>query len=352
MEKNSPIFNQKSPWIQGSHSIWLASTMSLYRNLEKFKFPNKLDDIRKQQVISLVKNGLEKCPELKNPQLFRAEETSPLEKEFLLEQYLSTESFHQAHGGEGFVIDDSGEFLAVINLQNHLELELIDTQQELEKTWNRLVKIETFLGNSLDYAYNSRFGFLTVNPLQSGTALLVNLYLHIPAIIHTGELAETLEKETEEEVIATGMQGSANEMIGDILLAQNRCTIGLTEEYIIASLRMWATKVVVAEISIRSRLKKDNDTAMKNKIARALGLLTHAYQLEPIEALNALSLVKLGVDLGWIANESDVNLNQVFFNCRRAHLINLLGGNVEVPEIPRKRAEYLHTISSKLILSI
>lgn len=255
-EKNSSIFSLKNPWSQDSHTIWLASTLELLRNFEKFKFPNKLDSARKQQIISLVKEGLENCPELKNPELFKAEEIGPIEKEFLLEQFLSNESFHQAHGGEGFMIDQSGEFLAVINLHNHLTLELIDTHQELEKSWNKLVKIETFLGKSLDYAFNTRFGFLTVNPLQSGTALIVSLYLHIPAIIHTGELAETLEKEAEDEIVATGMQGSSSEMIGDILLAQNRCTIGLNDEYIIAALRMWATKVVVAEISARTRLKK------------------------------------------------------------------------------------------------
>lgn len=351
MEKSSVIFQQKTPWDQDSNNVWVASTLTLSRNIEKFKFPNKLDTQRKQQVITLINDGLLSCAELQNPKLFKAEEIDPLEKEFLLEQFLSNQSFHQAHGGEGFIIDDTGEFLAIINLQDHVEIEILDTQQELEKTWNRLIKIETFLSNSIDFAFNPKFGFLTSNPLQSGTGLIVRLYLHIPAIIHTGELSETIEKETEEEIIATGIQGSASEMIGDILLAQNKCTIGLTDEYIIASLRMWATKVVVAEISIRSRLKNENNTVMKNKIARALGLLTHAYQLDTIEALNAVSLVKLGVDLGWIKNENGVNLNQVFFNCRRAHLIRQLNSKVEVPEIPRRRAEYLHEISKKLSLT-
>jgi protein arginine kinase len=147
-----------------------------------------------------------------------------------------------------------------------------------------------------------------------------------------------------------GLQGSSTEMIGDILVARNSCTLGLTEEYIVTSLRMWATRAVVAEVSLRKKLH-DNE-ALKNKVARALGLLTHSYQLETVEALNSFSLVKLGLELGWIKSDIPLNLNQIFFDCRRAHLSHIIEKKVEIPQLPRKRAEYLHEIAKHLTLLI
>lgn len=350
--ESHPIFRLKNPWESHSHNVWLASTLSLSRNLSKFKFPAKLDKTREQQVLSLIWEGLKSAPQLIHPTLYRSEEIGPLQKEFLLEHFLIADGFHQAHAGEGFVIDDSAAFLAVANLSDHLQLTLIDTQQELEKSWNHLVKIEGHLEKSIDFAFQPRFGFLMADPKKCGTGLTVSLYLHIPAIIHMGELSELLEREKEEEVEAVGLQGKTTEMIGDILIARNTCTVGLTEEYILTTMRMWATRAVVAEISLRKKLMEGDSEQIKNKVARALGLLTHSYQLEVIEALNALSLVKLGVEIGWILAPATLNLNQILFNCRRAHLISLSKGSIDIPELPRKRAEYLHEIASQLTLTI
>ena len=346
-----PIYKLNHPWKGTTHNVWLASTLHLTRNLSKFPFPNQLDKSRAEQIISLVYDGLKTSDNLKSPLLFKSQDIGPLEKEFLLEHFLVIDGFHQAHKGEGFVIDSGGDFLGVINLQNHLQLHLLETQQEIEKAWNRLHQLDGELAKKMEFAYSPRFGFLTADPKICGTALKITLYLHIPAIIHMGELPELLEIEKEEEIEAAGLLGDAKEMVGDILVAQNSCTLGLTEEYILTSMRMWATRAVIAEISLRKKLMSNDNEQMKNKVTRAYGLLSHSYQVETIEALNAVSLVKLGVDIGWILPKEPVNMNEVLLNCRRAHLLSLIGKETPVPELPR-RAEYLHGIASKLQLVI
>lgn len=346
-----PIYQLQSPWKEEQQSVWLATSLKMTRNFSKFKFPHKLDKVRELQVGALVYDAIKQCPELKDPQQFRSDEIGPLEKEYLLEHFLVTDGLHKAHhGGEGFLIDQSGSFLGLTNIDNHLQIQLTDTTQELEKSWNRLIKIEECIGKSIEYAYNSRFGYLNATPQLSGTGLQITLFLHIPAVIHTGELPELLEKEREEEIEVSGLQGSATEMIGDILVARNKCTLGLTEEYIITLLRMWATRAVIAELGIRKKI--NTNELLKNKVGRALGLLTHSYQLETIEALNAFSLVKLGIELGWISSKEPLNMNQIFFNCRRAHLMHLLDKKVDIPLLPRKRAEYLHELAKNLTLMI
>ncbi|MCH9611155.1 MAG: Protein-arginine kinase [Chlamydiales bacterium] len=351
-KESEAIYNLKSPWAEHAHNVWLASVLGVSRNLTRFKFPAKLDKSRQEQALDLIYSSMQKCESINAAKLYRAEQIDILEKEYLLEHFLATEDFYQAHGQEGFITDETSSFLAVANLKDHLLLRVVDTQQELEKSWNRLVKIEGALSSELDFAYNSQFGFLTSDPRRCGTALNVHLYLHIPATIHMGELSELLDREKEEEVNAVGLQGNVQEVIGDILVATNNCTIGLTEEYILTSMRMWATRAVVTEVNLRKKLVQGGDEGMKNKITRALGLLTHSYQLELIEALNAISLVKLGVEIGWIKAPENLNLNDVLFGCRRAHLIHQMKEKIEIPELPKKRAQYLQNIAALLELSI
>lgn len=344
------VFSLPKLWTEPGHRVWLATTLNLSRNFANFKFPSKLDRNQEQQLVALAFEALQKCDLLKNPKLFPSERLTPIEKEFLLEHFWITDGFHQAYFGEGFVIDDEGKFLAVINVEDHLKLKIIDTKQDLENSWNQLIKIESTIGNSVDFAYQEKFGFLTSNPKISGTALEVTLYLHIPSIIHTGELFELLEKEKEDEVVAEGLLGNTQEMIGDILVAKNKCTLGLAEEYILTMMRMWATRVVVSELAIRKKLIQDKHEIIKNKIARALGLLTHSYQLETFEALNALSLVKLGIELGWVT-APDIVMHQLLFDARRAHLLYLTGITTPIEQLPKKRADYLKELTKNFQLS-
>jgi len=349
---SSSILCQKKPWSDNANPIWLASTVSLQRNIEKFKFPGKLASDRKKQLVSLVSKDLLTQNDLSAPFLIKAEEASNLEKEFLSEHFLSTHSFGSLGGGEGFVLDQSGEFLASINLLDHLQLQLIDCKGELENTWSRLVKIETALGKSLSYSFSTKFGFLTADPTQCGTALLVTVYLQVPGLIHSGKIDQILEQYADESITISGIQGSPTEIIGDVIMAQNNYTLGLTEENIVSSLRSFTTKILVEENSARNQITRDDAGDYKDRVSRAYGILIHSYQIEAIEALNALSLLKLGVDAKWVQGIDNKQINQLFFNCRRAHLLCQFEEKFSQEETLHKRAEYIHKALKEVKLTI
>src|SRR5208337_3105401 len=104
----------------------------------------------------LLTRGLLASEYLKQPKLFRAEDMPPTEKEFLVEHFLSNQSFHQAYAGEAFILDGTGEFLTVLNLKDHVSLRWIDTRENLESTWERLVKVESDLAKSMSFAFSPK----------------------------------------------------------------------------------------------------------------------------------------------------------------------------------------------------
>ncbi len=350
--KRLAFFSKEKPWQDHSNDIWLASTVALHRNVDKFNFPSKMPLERRQQMISLIGQGILPSKELQEPKLYKAEELSPFEKEFLAEHFLSTPSFQQAHNGEAFVLDARGDFLATVNINDHLVLLALDYKGELESLWNRITKLESELGSVLSYAFSQRYGFLTSNLLQCGTALTVSAYLQVPAMIHTEKVDEILENYSDENISVAGMHGSPTEIIGDVLVIQNQFHLGVNEETILSTIHQFITKLIIEETSLRQLIQKNANVEIMDRVSRAYGILIHSYQIEAVEALNAISLLKLGVELGWIEGIDLSQLNQLFFNCRRAHLLHEIGEKIEQTQLGHKRAEYIHKFLKPAVLKI
>lgn len=341
-----------SPWDKNENTVLLATALSFQRNIEKFKFPGKMTPDRRQQVVSLASKGLTDSGSLKHPILLKGDEISPLDKEYLMEHFLSLQSFQHAQVGEGFVIDDTNTFLASFNLNNHIQLTQLDIENDLEKSWNNLVKIESKLGEDLGYAFSPKFGFLTADPHQCGTGFTVSAFLQLPALAQTNELEPLIRKLQDDQIIITGIQGSPTEIIGDVIVLQNNYTLGISEDNILSTLRSAITKVQVQENAVRLKLKEHDKAEIKDHVARAYAILLHSYQIETIEALNAISLLKLGVDLGWVNGITTSELNQLFFSCRRAHLLGKITGSVQPEAISHKRAEHIHKALANITLGI
>lgn len=350
--KKNPLLCNENPWSNNQNEIWLGSVIALKRNLEKFKFPGKLSADKRKQLIPLFTKDILDNNLLKNPQLIKAENLSPLDKEFLLEHFLTQESFLQAHLGEGFILDESSEFLGVINIGDHLTLYWIDCKEEIEATWEKLVKIETNINKTINFAFSPRFGFLTSDPTLCGTGLIANIYLHLPGLIYSGQLDEMVKKNKDESIEHTSLQGNSSDMIGDIVVFKNAFTLGITEDNILSSLRTLAMRLLVEEKRVRSQMKHDHSPEMKDKVSRAYAILLHSYQIEAIEALNAISLLKLGLNLEWVSGTTQAALNALMFNCRRAHLFCHYGTKISQEEVQHKRAEFIHHILKGVTLRI
>lgn len=329
-------------WDHNINPIWIASTIVLSRNIEKFLFPSKLSKDKQNQIYSVVTKEISTCDLLKEPQFVRVEDSSPADKEYLYEHFLAPHPFQEAHSGEGFIIDKQGQFLATLNIQDHVHFYWLDLTAELEKSLNHLVQIEMCVGKTIHYAFSPKFGFLTSNSAECGTGLSVKTFLQVPALIHTKSLEDFLVRNSEESILVTGLQGRSDEVIGDFLVVQNNFSLGLTEENILSAVRSFTTKVLVAEQGLRVKLKQEQNVEMMDKVSRAYGILLHSYQIDAIEALNALSLVKLGRSLDWISGVETATINRLIFATRRAHLLKELDEDVTNLALTHKRSEYIH----------
>ncbi len=339
--KVASLLAAAAPWGTEESPIWLGSTVSLTRNLQRFHFPKRLENGDRKQLFELAGSELLRNTGLQAPQLLKMEECSARDKELIFERFLSTHPYVHSQPGEGFVLDKSGTFLAVLNHEDHLELTNLSYGEELENSFEKLLKIEIELGKVLNYAFSPTFGFLTSNPTLCGSALTVRAFLLIPAILQMGLLESILEKHQNSFVELTGLTGAANDFVGNVVVVNNTYTLGVSEENILSEVRMLATHLLVEEKGLRTKLQKEASQTIKDRIGRAFGLIKYAYEIDTFEALNALSLLKLGLAANWITGTTANALDELFFNCRRAHLLALLGTDVAQEELGRRRALFL-----------
>ncbi len=311
-----PTFLSSTPWDGSSNSIWLGTVFILHRNLDSFSFPSQMAESDKNQVLTTCTSSI--LPQLQNGKVLSQEELTPHIKEYLFEHFILNEGFEQFDKGRAMIIDDTGAFLGLINVEDHIHLHLFEKNTNWDEAYLRLGHLDKELGKNMEFAFSHRFGHLTSDPKICGTGLVVQTFLHIPALIHRENFSDLL-CELEEDVIIRGL-GQENQFIADIALIENRFKLGVAEPDILNSVHKAAETLVQAEIEARKKVIEAGNPLIKDLVSRAFGILKHAHFLQIEETLSSLSLFELGKQLGWIEGGESLEFKKYFFTSRRAHL--------------------------------
>lgn len=296
-----------------------VTTFSLSRNLSIAKFLPCLSKEKKQEILEAIASHFNHIEGFDEFIILPLKDAPVWQKEFLIEHFLFPYDMTGNPEGEAFIVNRSGDLLAAINCRNHIILHAIDFTCEPEKSLNTLVKLDCYLNNKLEFAFSSDFGFLTTHPQECGTGLKSQCFLHTPALIYSKELQNLIDEDA--EISCRSMLPTSSDFVGNMIALSNKYSLGLTEEQILSTLRIWSSKISSAETSAKKQQVEQNTGDLKNHILRSLGLLTHSYHLDLQETLDALSWIHFGMSLGWIQGGDQHTLwNPVFWQVRRGHL--------------------------------
>jgi protein arginine kinase len=339
MEKNLKLpnsFTSNGPLKGAKNSIWPATFFLLRRNLESHPFPSKLTPKQAEEILSQIEKSFS------TRQIIPSNSLSPHQKELLFEHFILDEGFERQDNGRAFIVDDSAKFLGLVNVGDHLHLHHLSLEPNFSNPWKFLSNLEQSLSKSLTFSYSPRFGFLTSRPSVCGTGLLIRSLLHVPALLHLDKFPEILES-LPEEISIKGL-GNEGEYLGDFVLLENAFTLGVSEEAILESVQSMAKSLVLKESELRKNLDPSQAEILKDATSRSLGLLSNAYSLEVNEALSSLSLIHLGSQLGWLQAPKEFDFFELFFSCRRTHLLEL----TQSESIKEARAAHLRNAVSNI----
>ncbi|MBK8475648.1 MAG: protein arginine kinase [Opitutaceae bacterium] len=306
--------------ILGSGPIVLMTRVRLARNLSRFPFTGWAKEAQRSDILAECIDAVRALPQMKKGTVFSMEELSDHEKQLLVERHLISRELSASKAGSGVVISRDCTCSIMVNEEDHLRMQVIKPGFQLKRVWKTMNTLDSALEERLDYAFSPDLGYLTACPTNLGTGLRASAMMHLPALVITGQMDKIVRAVNQLGLVVRGLHGEGTDASGSIFQISNQTTLGETEEAIIERLHNVLTTVFRQEMNAREKLLAAEPIKLFDKIGRAYGLLQNAHLLTSAEALNLLSLVRLGIDLGGFPEDRRVVINRLFLLSQPAHI--------------------------------
>ena len=321
--------------------IAISTRVRLARNLAEFPFPTAASAPQLAAVREAVTDAVHAADPLGGGTLeLQIRDLAEIDREVLFERRLASRELLEPHGEEGALFvaaDESGSVM--VNEEDHIRLQAIGPGCCLDDAYARADRIESRLAERLRFAFDERLGCLTSCPTNVGTGMRASVMLHLPGLVIASRIDTVRQGVNQLHCTVRGLFGEGSDNRGNLYQVSNQCTLGLTEQEILTRLGDVIRQLIEHERDTRARLLEKDRALMIDFVGRSYGLLRHAYKLTQEEAMNALSGLRLGVDLGLFRTVDRKLVNELFLAANPAHLAGRFDPAPDPAELDARRAD-------------
>lgn len=289
-----------SNWYQNeavNSDIAVSSRIRIARNLKGIPFPSKMSLEQNKELNKKVKSAITNSNSslAKSLKYIEMRDIPENQRFAMVERHIISPEF-AAKGLDGAIILSSDESISImVGEEDHIRIQVILGGLNIDAAYNIADEIDTLLYNSLDFAFDSKLGFLTECPTNLGTGLRASVMLHLPALETSGEMESLSQSISKIGFTVRGMYGEGTKSLASLYQISNQITLGLSEKNALDNLKIITAQLIEKEKEIRDGYNK---LKIEDLCFRALGLLQNSRILSSEEAMNLLSSVKLGKSMG------------------------------------------------------
>ncbi|MCY6356291.1 protein arginine kinase [Clostridium sp. ZS2-4] len=309
-------------WLEAkseNNDVVISSRIRLARNLKDIPFPNKLSENDAKDIVKKVEDAFYSVPymeeQYKTIYLWQSDDISNMAH---LEKHLISKKLVSNKYEAAFILGKDETVSIMLNEEDHIRLQSITGGLNLKEAYDYTNKLDDLLEEKLDYAFDEKLGYLTACPTNLGTGLRASVMIHLPALTMNKEIAGLLKGLTQVGMTIRGLFGEGSQGDGNIYQISNQVTLGLSEEEIITNLTGVINQIINQEKLTRDRILSKKKYELEDKIFRSSGILKSAIILNSKEALNLLSNVRLGVEMGIIKDVDKTILNKLLVDIQPA----------------------------------
>lgn len=317
----------------------ISSRIRLARNIGEYCFPGWENKEGKQAIWKQCGDFFQSS----EPRFIRwcMAETTELEKEILFERHLISQELAAKDEGCGVFVSPDECMSIMVNEEDHIRIQSLQPGLNLLAAWRAADKIDDELESEMTYAFSPKLGYLTSCPSNVGTGMRASVMLHLPGLVLMEEMEPVINGISKIGLAVRGMWGEGTEAAGNMFQISNQSTLGRREDEIIAHLEQIVLELIEHESNARIRLMNDRAMVVEDHVARAFGILSSALMVTSGEALNLLSTLRLGLDLGLLDEISRRQIDMLFIAIQPAHLQKLENKELGPDERDVVRAEML-----------
>lgn len=323
--------------------IVVSSRIRLARNLSHHPFPGWSRKEDRAEILQIIRPHIEALPEMREAFSKDLSDLTSIQKQVLVERHLiSREHAAKSHGCAA-IIDRPQRISIMINEEDHLRMQTIQPGLALEETYRALDDIDTRIDRDLDYAFDPRLGYLTACPTNLGTGMRASAMVHLPALVLSEQISPVIQAVNKIGLAVRGLYGEGTEALANLFQVSNQNTLGEREEEIVARLQKVIEQIIEHERNARLKLLEERASTIHDQVGRAYAILRHAHIISSKEALNLLSMLRLGTDLGFLPNDTQSLTDLLFTEAQPAHLQISAGRKLDPEQRDATRAEILRT---------
>ncbi|MGB6220143.1 protein arginine kinase [Haloferula sp.] len=346
MMRFSTLIKHPADWMTGEgadNAIVLTSRIRLARNLAGVPFPGWAKKNQRAEALEQMRPAVEGLSCMKEPFSQELDSLSSVQKQVMVERHLISRE-HAARGeGSAAVIERRQSIAIMLNEEDHLRMQSIRPGLELMSAYEALSEVDDQLADQLEYAFDQELGYLTTCPTNLGTGLRGSAMLHLPALVLSDQIGQVLQAVNKIGLAVRGIFGEGTESLGNLFQISNQSTLGESEESILRRLERVISQVAMHERNARGKLVEDDPDMVCDKIGRAYGVLRNAWIIDSKEALNRLSLLRLGGDLGIFSHDTVAQCDELLMEIQPAHLQMHSGRKLAPEERDTIRAEIVRS---------
>ena len=321
--KLDELLSSPSEWvrIEGPNSkIVMTSRVRLARNLRNFPFPGWAKKTDRQRALDLLRPVVESLPEMAACFSDSMDNLAALDKQMLVERHLISREHAAKNVGSGIVINDKETICVMINEEDHLRMQAIKSGLQLKNVFKMIDKVDTELEEQLDFAFSPRLGYLTACPTNVGTGMRASAMVHLPAMVLSDQINQVVQAVNKLGLAVRGLYGEGTEALGNFFQVSNQTTLGEREADVIERLNKVILQIIEHEENARSTLLEKKPRLVYDQVGRAYGVLSNAHTISSKEALNLLSLLRMGVDLELLPAGCRLTVDELFIAVQPAYV--------------------------------
>lgn len=321
--KIEQLLSSPSEWVrmEGPNSkIVLSSRVRLARNLRNFPFPGWAKKPERQKSLDLIRPVIEKLPEMGTSFCDSMDNVPALDKQVLVERHLISREHAAKNVGSGVAINEKETICVMINEEDHLRMQAIKSGLQLKNVFKAIDRVDTELEEQLEFAYSPRLGYLTACPTNVGTGMRASAMVHLPAMVLSDQINQVVQAVNKLGLAVRGLYGEGTEALGNVFQVSNQTTLGEREMDVIERLNKVILQIIEHEENARITLLEKKPRLVYDQVGRAYGALSNAHTMSSKEALNLLSLLRMGVDLNFFPPATRLTVDELFILAQPAHV--------------------------------
>jgi len=302
--------------------IIITSRIRLARNIKDIPFPHKLDENKSNEIIDKVYGTLsgDNLEGLGSFNLIRLNKLNSTEKFSMVERHLISKELISNASKSAAILNENENVSIMVNEEDHIRLQVMMPGLQLKEALNYANELDDIIEGKIDYAFDNKLGYLTSCPTNVGTGLRASVMLHLPALSISKSVGGILNTLNQVGMTIRGIYGEGSNSECSIYQVSNQVTLGLSEGEIINSLIAVVSKIVDQEKAARHVLNEKQGKELEDDLYRSIGILKYARMLSSHEALNLLSNVRMGIDMGIIKDVKPEVVNELIVKVQPATL--------------------------------